>query len=188
MKRASAGMNWERALLSPVCCLCTWRLACPISILPILQAFRGLPLPTPGQSISLLTSPAGSTAPRIEGKRRAMRYPGQAGGGAGRLLPSPSLTTSSSSWGLEGHRAEIHRCFSLLGRGRLSCPNKQSAVSQGQMGELGMMSRPGAQVTTSPPQGKPHSQASAPHSSEPKNRRAEQAQNTLDASSAHVQT
>ena len=52
-----------------------------------------------------------------------------------RLLPSPSLMTSLSSWGLEGHRAEIHRCFSLLGRGRLNCPNMRTAVSRGHGGE-----------------------------------------------------
>ena len=68
------------------------------------------------------------------------------GGGCSRLLPWPSLKTSLSSWELEGHMAEIHRCFSLLGRGRLSCHKAQSAISQGQsgetgLGESGMMSR-----------------------------------------------
>lgn len=34
------------------------------------------------------------------------------------VLPSPSQVISLSSWGLDGRKAEIHRCFSLLGRGR----------------------------------------------------------------------
>lgn len=34
------------------------------------------------------------------------------------VLPSRSQAISLSSWGLDGRKAEIHRCFSLLGRGR----------------------------------------------------------------------
>lgn len=94
--------------------------------------------------------------------------------GGGRLLPWPSLKTSLSSRELEGHRAEIHRCFSLLGRGRLSCHNEQSAISQGQsgetgLGELGMISR-----LRTHPRASPNSpvcpQAGAPPRSEHKNR------------------
>lgn len=113
-----------------------------------------------------------------EGKRKEGPSPRGCGPqgrvGGGRLLPWPSLKTSLSSWELEGHRAEIHRCFSLLGRGRLSCHNAQSAVSQGQsgetgLGELGMMSR-----LRTHPRASPHSpvcpQAGAPPHSEHKNR------------------
>lgn len=34
------------------------------------------------------------------------------------VLPSRSQAISLFSWGLDGRKAEIHRCFSLLGRGR----------------------------------------------------------------------
>lgn len=62
---------------SPGCYLCTWRLVCPMSSLPILQAFTELPLPAPGQLISLRTNPAGNRTPGAGGKGRAMRYPAQ---------------------------------------------------------------------------------------------------------------
>lgn len=86
----------------------------------------------------LPASPAGNMAPRAgwEEGCDAVPSPGNVALVVGdRLLPSPSLMTSLSSWGLEGHRAEIHRCFSLLGRGRLNCPNMRTAVSRGHGGE-----------------------------------------------------
>lgn len=66
------------------------------------------------------------------------------------MLPSPSLMTSLSSCGLEGHMAEIHRRFSLLGRGRLSCHNMQRGISQGQGSKTGA-SRSGYEVQTRDP-------------------------------------
>lgn len=99
----------------------------------------------------------------------------------GRLLPSPSLMASLSSWGLEGHMAEIHRCFSLLRGRRLSCHNMQSAVSQGQAGEtragrMGTTSRPGTQVMSSPPQGPSDSPVPKPVSRPALSIRTEKAQ------------
>lgn len=88
--------------------------------------------------------------------------------------------------------AEIHRCFSLLGKGGLSCHNMQSAVSQGQGGETGA-GRTGYDVQTWDPESgllyprahpRPCSQAGAHPAL---SIRTEQVQDTLDASSAHVQ-
>lgn len=89
-----------------------------------------------------------------------MRYPGQGcgcrGEEGGRLLPSPSLMTSLSSWGLVGHMAEIHRCFSLLGKGGrviTTCrPQSPTASLAKWLGEWGMMSSPGpgAHITLFP--------------------------------------
>lgn len=47
--------------------------------------------------------------------------------------------TSLSSWGLEGHKAEIHRCFSLLGKeaaqlsqhAKCSCPGQGAETKAG---------------------------------------------------------
>ena len=56
--------------------------------------------------------------------------------------------------------AEIHRCFSLLGRGRLNCPDMRTAVSRGHGGET-RAGRTGNDAQTwdpgqlSPPQGPP---------------------------------
>lgn len=74
----------------------------------------------PGQLISLLVTLLPTWHPGLEGRGKT-RHPAQGCGPlrekGGRLLPSPSLRTSLSSWGLEGHMAEIHRCFSLLEKG-----------------------------------------------------------------------
>lgn len=51
------------------------------------------------------------------------------------VLPSPSQVTSLSSWGLDGRKAEIHRCFSLLQRGRCG-HNRQNTVARSGVGNL----------------------------------------------------
>lgn len=138
-------------------------------MLPLFQGSARQPLMAPGQLVSLPAGSANNKAPGWEERGRAVRDPTPGGcGPGGRLLPWPSLKNSLSSWELEGHRAEIHRCFSLLGRGRLSCHKVQSTVSQGQGGEtrlggLGMVSGLGA----CPPHSPVCPQARAPPSSEP---------------------
>lgn len=75
---------------------------------------------SPGQLISLPVAPLATWHPGLEGRGKT-RYPAPGmwafKGGGWQLLPSPSLMTSLSSSGLEGHMAEIHRCFSLLEKG-----------------------------------------------------------------------
>lgn len=55
-------------------------------------------------------------------------------------LPSQSQVISWSSWGPDGRRAEIHRCFSLLGRGKGGYAGQvkvaQSRVREPELGEL----------------------------------------------------